>query len=82
MQGLKLSKIFLKMQGFNTDGMFIEDGSGLSPVNAINSKELVSLLLYMKKKGKYFPEYFNSFPEAGKEGTLKNYFKDPVFDQV
>jgi D-alanyl-D-alanine carboxypeptidase/D-alanyl-D-alanine-endopeptidase (penicillin-binding protein 4) len=60
--------------------MFIEDGSGLSPLNAINSEELVNLLRFMKRKGKYFSEYYSSLPEAGKEGTLKNYFRDPVFD--
>jgi len=60
--------------------MFIEDGSGLSPVNAINTKELVRLLVYMKNKGKYFNEFYSSLPEAGKEGTLKDTFKDPVFD--
>jgi D-alanyl-D-alanine carboxypeptidase/D-alanyl-D-alanine-endopeptidase (penicillin-binding protein 4) len=60
--------------------MFIEDGSGLSPLNAINTRELVRLLVYMKNKGKYFSEYYSSLPDAGKNGTLKNYFKDPVFD--
>ena len=34
----------------------------------------------MKNKGRFFPDYFRSLPEAGKEGTLKNYFKDPVFE--
>jgi len=34
----------------------------------------------MKKKGKYFNEFFNSLPEAGKNGTLKNVFRDPVFE--
>ena len=52
----------------------------LSPQNSINSKELVNLLIYMKKNGRYFSEYYSSLPEAGKAGTLKNYFKDPVFD--
>ena len=52
----------------------------LSPVNSINTRELVNLLFYMKNNGKYFPEYYSSLPEAGKEGTLKNYFRDPVFD--
>ena len=60
--------------------MFIEDGSGLSPLDAINTQELVRLLNYMENKGKYFPEYYASLPDAGKNGTLKNYFKDPVFD--
>jgi D-alanyl-D-alanine carboxypeptidase/D-alanyl-D-alanine-endopeptidase (penicillin-binding protein 4) len=71
---------FLKKSGIDTNGMFIEDGSGLSPLDAINTKELVRLLVYMKNKGKYFNEYFSSLPDAGKEGTLKNYFKDTVFN--
>jgi D-alanyl-D-alanine carboxypeptidase/D-alanyl-D-alanine-endopeptidase (penicillin-binding protein 4) len=71
---------FLKNSGIDTNGMFIEDGSGLSPLNAINTRELVRLLVYMKNRGKYFPEYYLSLPDAGKNGTLKNYFKDPVFD--
>jgi D-alanyl-D-alanine carboxypeptidase/D-alanyl-D-alanine-endopeptidase (penicillin-binding protein 4) len=60
--------------------MFIEDGSGLSPLNAVNTRELVRLLVYMKNRGKYFSEYYSSLPDAGKNGTLKNYFKDPLFD--
>jgi D-alanyl-D-alanine carboxypeptidase/D-alanyl-D-alanine-endopeptidase (penicillin-binding protein 4) len=71
---------FLYNAGIETDGMFLEDGSGLSPLNAVTSKGLVNLLIFMKKKGEYFPEYYSSLPDAGKEGTLINYFIDPVFD--
>ena len=78
--GAKVILEFLRNSGIDTNGMFIEDGSGLSPVNAINTKELVRLLVYMKNKGKYFNEFYSSLPEAGKEGTLKDTFKDPVFD--
>ena len=60
--------------------MFIEDGSGFSVQDAINSTGLSKLLWHMKKNGKHFGEYYNSLPDAGKEGTLKNYFKDPLFD--
>jgi D-alanyl-D-alanine carboxypeptidase/D-alanyl-D-alanine-endopeptidase (penicillin-binding protein 4) len=70
---------FLNNAGIKTEGMFIEDGSGLSPLNAINAGELVSLLEYMKSHGKYFSEYFASLPDGGKEGTLKTCFLDPVF---
>jgi D-alanyl-D-alanine carboxypeptidase/D-alanyl-D-alanine-endopeptidase (penicillin-binding protein 4) len=77
--GIKVMRQFLSEAGVNTEGMFIEDGSGLSPLNALNSGDLVSLLRYMKSKGRYFHEYFYSLPEAGREGTLKNNFKDPVF---
>jgi D-alanyl-D-alanine carboxypeptidase/D-alanyl-D-alanine-endopeptidase (penicillin-binding protein 4) len=78
--GVDVIEDFLRNGGISTEGMFIEDGSGLSPVNSINTNGLVSLLFYMKNNGRYFPEYYNSLPDAGKEGTLKNYFRDPVFD--
>lgn len=71
---------FLQSARVNTDGLFLEDGSGLSPSDAINTRELNQMLLYMRNNGKYFPEYLESLPEAGKEGTLKNVFADPVFN--
>jgi len=71
---------FLTSAGIDTGGMFIEDGSGLSPLNAINAEGVSDLLRYMKNNGKYINEFLSSFPEPGKEGTLKNYFNDPVFD--
>jgi serine-type D-Ala-D-Ala carboxypeptidase/endopeptidase (penicillin-binding protein 4) len=78
--GAEVITEFLKNSGIDTNGMFIEDGSGLSPLNAINTRELVRLLIYMKTRGKYFSDYYSSLPDAGKNGTLKNYFKDPLFD--
>jgi D-alanyl-D-alanine carboxypeptidase/D-alanyl-D-alanine-endopeptidase (penicillin-binding protein 4) len=78
--GVQTIKEFLNNSGIGTNGMFIEDGSGLSPLNSINAKGLAGVLDYMKKNGRYFPEYFKSLPDAGKNGTLKNYFRDPVFD--
>ncbi len=77
--GIEVIKEYLSGIGINMDGMFIEDGSGLSPMDAVNSKEMANLLLLMKKNGKYFDDYNESLADAGKVGTLKNYFKDPVF---
>jgi D-alanyl-D-alanine carboxypeptidase/D-alanyl-D-alanine-endopeptidase (penicillin-binding protein 4) len=71
---------FLNDKGINTKGMFIEDGSGLSPVDAVNTRGLAMLLSQMKKEGKYFEDFYNSLPEGGKEGTLKKYFRDSVFE--
>ncbi len=70
---------FLDSLGINTTGMFIEDGSGLSTQDAINSAGLSELLYKMRKYGKHFEAYFNSLPEAGQNGTLKSHFKDPAF---
>jgi serine-type D-Ala-D-Ala carboxypeptidase/endopeptidase (penicillin-binding protein 4) len=78
--GVDVIKEFLFNAGIPADGMFIEDGSGLSPKDVINAEELTNFLIYMKNRGKYFTEYYKSLPEAGKEGTLKLCFRDPVFD--
>lgn len=78
--GIKVIEKFLEDSvGLKPGGIIMTDGSGLSPADAIDSKDLSLLLLYMKKKGRYFNEYYTSLPEAGKDGTLKNRFKDPVF---
>ena len=78
--GIDVVKEFLNNSGISTDGMFIEDGSGLAPLDAINTRELVRLLVYMKNKGKYFPAFYASLPDPGKKGTLKSYFTDPLFE--
>lgn len=78
--GLKVINEFLNTTGIDTAGMFIEDGSGLSPRNSVTASELTEMLIYMQKNGKHYDEFFASLPEAGKNGTLKYYFKDPVFD--
>ena len=78
--GIEVLFNFLENSGVNTSGMFLEDGSGMSPHNAITARSIAELLLYMRKNARYCNDFYSSLPEAGKEGTLKNYFKDPVFD--
>lgn len=82
LSGIEAIKEFLEKSGIDTEGFFIEDGSGLSPLNSINSKALTQLLLFMKNRGVCFNEFYSSLPEAGKEGTLKNHFRDPFFSSV
>lgn len=78
--GTEVVNEFLTQAGINTNGLFLMDGSGLSPLNAVTTRELVRLLIYLRNHGKYFADFYASLPEAGKDGTLKNYFKDPVFE--
>ncbi len=78
--GIEVILKFLSGSGINTGGIFIEDGSGLSPKNAMTSKGMAELLSFMKKDPEKFSSFYNSLPEAGKAGTLKYYFKDPAFD--
>ncbi len=78
--GIDVIKEFFNSIGIISNGMFFEDGSGLSRSNAINAEDMVKLLIYLKKNSKYFNVFYSSLPEAGKEGTLKDYFKDKTFE--
>lgn len=70
---------FMKEAGINTKSVFIEDGSGLSPFNAVSARTLASLLSYAVNREPYFNQFISSLPRAGIDGTLAGYFKDPVF---
>jgi serine-type D-Ala-D-Ala carboxypeptidase/endopeptidase (penicillin-binding protein 4) len=77
--GIEVIYEFLENAGVSRSGVYIEDGSGLSPLNAINTKALSELLLFMKNNGAYFTEYIRSLPDPGREGTLKTCFRDEIF---
>jgi len=78
--GIHVLSRFMKNSGINISGLFLEDGSGLSTLDAITSRGLSELLIYMRNNAKYSDTFYSSLPEAGKEGTLKSFFRDPVFD--
>lgn len=58
----------------NTDGLHINDGSGLSRTNAISAQNYVNLLQYMAKS-KNAESFKNSLPIAGVSGTLRSVCK-------
>lgn len=74
-QSASYIKEFWKNKGVDTSGIFIYDGSGLSPSNAISAGLLTDLLVYMSKKSSSSQIFYNSLPEAGKEGTVRSFLK-------
>lgn len=78
-EGIEKIYELLDEKDIGHDGLYMSDGSGLSRYNAISSSFITSLLCYMKNESKYGGYFVNSLPVAGEEGTLKYYFKDPVF---
>lgn len=61
--------------GVNTDGMYLEDASGLSQQNRISAATVSQLLLRIKSEPKLNVVY-NSLPVSGVSGTLvKRYLK-------
>ncbi len=67
--GVKAAERVFQEMGINTENMKMADGSGLSRLNLITPRHIISLLSYMYKS-KYFIPFFNSLPIAGVDGTL------------
>ena len=70
---------FWKKNGIDVNGMYINDGSGLSRFNAITSKQLVEILSLMYRS-EYNEQFLNSLPIAGKSGTLRNVGKGTAME--
>jgi len=69
--GVQATTLFWKEIGLDINGMFVNDGSGLSRFNAITAKQLVAILKYMNES-KNQQLFLKSLPVAGKSGTLRN----------
>lgn len=72
--GLQILKQYWRNR-FNTTGMEINDGSGLSRSNAISAQHFINLLSKMYDS-KNFEVFYNSLPISGKSGTLRNICKE------
>jgi D-alanyl-D-alanine carboxypeptidase/D-alanyl-D-alanine-endopeptidase (penicillin-binding protein 4) len=68
--GLKVLKNHWSKK-FNTQGLNVTDGSGLSRTNGISAEHFIDLLEYMSTS-KYKDDFFGSLPVAGTSGTLRN----------
>ncbi len=62
--GIKALKGFLHKRQISVEGMHLADGSGLSPLNAITTRQMV-LLLRSMAKDRNFVYFYNSLPVAG-----------------
>ncbi len=66
---------FWQKQGLQTEGLFLEDGSGLSARNNITSYQLASILAIISRDQQWYENFSPSLPLAGKTGTLKRLFR-------
>ena len=71
-----------KTKALDTDALFMYDGSGLSPSNAVSVDFITDLLVYMATKSKYSEAFYQSLPRAGKEGTVLSFLKNTSLEGV
>ncbi len=72
-QGSELLSEWLRDNGIEPREFYIDDGSGLSMRNGITPGAFTRLLRGLRRK-EYFDTWYQTLPEAGKEGTLKHAF--------
>lgn len=71
--GLKVIEDFWKDK-INTSNLVLNDGSGLSRLNAISAQHFCELLSYMSNS-KNYDDFKSTFPVAGKNGTISTLCK-------
>ena len=72
--GVKVIVDYWTLQGMDMKGMFLYDGSGLSPRTSIRATQLTKLMQYMSKDSS-FQVFFQSLPVAGQSGTISRFCK-------
>ena len=68
--GVKSVKTFLSGIGIDVNGIKIVDGSGLSRMNIVTTRQVAALLRYMRGH-RYFDSFYESLPIAGVDGTIR-----------
>ena len=72
--GTDVIKKYWEDRGLSMAGIFLEDGSGLSARNAVTSRFMAQLLRKLNKDTD-FEAFYDSLPQAGRTGSLKNTLK-------
>lgn len=75
--GVEAMEDYWRAQGVATKGMYLRDGSGLSPNNALSTSQLTSILCKMRRSPQ-FTAFDESLPVAGRSGSLKSMLKGTV----
>ena len=67
---------FWRKKGLDSDALFMYDGCGASPKDAVSAGFLIDLLVYMDKQSGNADAFYQSLPVAGKTGTVASFLKN------
>jgi len=69
-KGVRVVREFLASLGLPTDGVQIADGSGLSEENRVTAEFMAAYLRKVAQKP-WFPQFYETLPRAGMDGTVR-----------
>jgi len=67
---------YWERRGLDGSSLFMADGSGLSPADAVSTDFLTGVLIYMYNKTGTMGSFYQSLPIAGVEGTVASFLKE------
>lgn len=76
-EGVAALETGLRELGVDLDGAVLRDGSGLSHANRATARQLVTLLLRMRRHP-HADVFLASLAEPGQEGSMRNRYDDPA----
>lgn len=74
-EAVNVVRNFWRAKGLPVDQLFMCDGSGLSPTNAVSADFLVQMLNYMQNTSTNAAVFKASIPVAGLHGTVSDFLK-------
>lgn len=74
-KGVRTLKNHWNKKGLNTASLWMYDGSGLAITDKVTTRFLCDLYACMANQPNVSETYFQSLPQAGVDGTLRNMFK-------
>ena len=79
-RSVELVRQYWRSKGLDINELFMEDGSGLSPANAVSARFFTELMQYMYQKSANKDEFVSSLAVAGKVGTLAGFLNNTALD--
>jgi D-alanyl-D-alanine carboxypeptidase/D-alanyl-D-alanine-endopeptidase (penicillin-binding protein 4) len=74
-KGVKEMEAFWSGKGLDVSSLHIYDGSGLSATDKVSALFITDVLVYMATQSPKSEAFIQSFPLAGREGTVRNFLK-------
>jgi D-alanyl-D-alanine carboxypeptidase/D-alanyl-D-alanine-endopeptidase (penicillin-binding protein 4) len=72
--GIETITEFWKNNGVDTKGMYLHDGSGLSPFNKITTEQLTQMLVFAAQNEVIYNSLIRGLPVANQSGSLETMF--------
>ena len=74
-RGIERLRAYWEEKGLDLSSLWMYDGSGLASTSKITTTLLADLLIYMRTQSPHAEAFLKSLPQAGREGTVRNFLK-------